>query len=63
MGKESVKNRNSVTGHKLSHGQISVPRDLQHLIKSKEKGYDIYSKEFRNSEGTSHFRLGEICGV
>lgn len=63
MGKESVRNENTISGHRLSQGQISIPKDIQHLIKSKEKGYDLYSEEFRNSEGTCRFKLGEICGV
>jgi hypothetical protein len=44
---------------KLSHGHISVPKELQHLLDAKDKVYDKYSREI----SASKYRLEEICGV
>lgn len=63
MGKQSVKATDSLKAHKLSNGHISVPKELRQLLETKDKVYDQYSKEFTTSQGTSQFRLEEICGV
>lgn len=63
MGKQSVKATDTLKTHKLSNGHISVPKELRQLLETKDKVYDQYSKEFTTSQGTSQFRLEEICGV
>ncbi|CAG2188967.1 PHKG [Mytilus edulis] len=63
MGKQSVKATDTIQTHKLSNGHISVPKELRQLLETKDKVYDQYSKEFTTSQGTSQFRLEEICGV
>lgn len=59
MGKRIVSITDTNLNEKLSHGHISVPKELKHLLDTKDKVYDQYSREF----GTSKYTLFEICGV
>ena len=59
MVKESINETDNILGEKLSHGHISVPKELQHLLDAKDKVYDKYSREI----SASKYRLEEICGV